>query len=804
MAVSSNPQPATIPSDWTAAREMLVRSLEEARYFQGSLVLVYGPAGVGKSRLINAALSDAHVSDRRIRRTFVESRDTENPFKAVLSLARWAAKLEEVAPELDAGGLVLGPFRRTLASTAGEGSRGPLGEPEGSVADTEYRRLVADLEFYKREVEAWGERSRFLHELAWMILDAAARRHVMWIVESAQHLDPHSLAVIRYLSSCLTENPLVIWLNIDTADDGALPPSLAGLATGPRARSVVVPRLSRTGLLEILGGKYPGQSFSDRQVDAILKESQGLVVTAEQLANDPRVLRPTGGEAPLTATNAVDVMARKLEALAPASRELVERLAVVGEECSLPLAARLSGSTEEGVRPSLVALVDEGFLLELEPGLFSFRLTALPAEIEARIPENRRRPLHRAAAEAFESSPSGLEDQIFEVAEHWRKAEAWDSAARACLTAARFSSDSFAPEGGLLYAQRALDSARHLPDGRAGLEAAALIEKGRALYDLGRLHDALEPLQEALTLITREPSLETFRAWAQFYLARALTSLARPQEAFEFVKEASAALEKVHDARARLMLHQVIGVAFMLTDQNREAVEHFREMLVLADGLGDQRERSYAQKNLSAVLLALNPRDPEGWALVNAALEHHTRTNNYAGLAAGYLNRSLTKLELKDSDGALSDLAQSRQAAELAHAPLLIASAGLQEATVLVDRSEFDRAEELLQSLAPWMSAMEQPGARVSFALLRARVAEAQQRPDEADRLYEEATCIAEPGGESPALWECRLRRAALAKRVGALERFRRLRSNLPGLEEVGRVAPALVALREEVETPVP
>lgn len=797
--------PPGLPTDWNPAIESLVQSFEEARHFRGSLVVVHGPPGVGKTRLINGALAAANVSTRRIRRTFLEPKDTESPFKAVLSLARWAAKLEEIAPSVDSGSLVLAPFIRALGTAPDEpesaGER-PLVSDRVGATGSEYERLLADLEFYKRGVEAWGERSRFLHEVGWMILDAAARRHIVWIVEAAQHLDPHSLTVIRYLAGCVDENPLVMWLNVDSAEDGTLPPSIQALLEGPRARGVAVPRLSRTGVRDVLSAKYPGQVFSDRVVDGILEETQGLLLTVEQLANDPRVLRAPGvhraGEGP----SAIEVVLGQLESLPATARALIEQFAVFGEGTSFEMLVRLAGRDESAVRSDLATLVACGFLVHQEPDEYLFRLTALPGELESRLTDVRARELHRTAAEALASSPAGFEERIFDLADHWRRAEVWESAATASLTAARFSSDSFAPEGGLLHAQRAFDAAHRLSPRPPALEAEALIEKGRALYDLGRLHESLTALREAIGTAGSAPEDWPIRAHALFYLARALSSLAMPQEALEFVREASKALEQVADARARLMLHQVIGVAFMMSNQNREAVEHFRAMLSLARELDDPREVSYAQKNLSAVLLALDPKDAEGWQLVNAALDHHTRTNNFAGLAAGYLNRSITKLQLKDSEGALSDLDRSRQAAELAHAPLLIASATLQEATVLLDQAQVERAGRLLKGLAPWMPTMEEPWARVSFALLSGRVAEGQRRPEEADRLYEEAAALAEPAGPSPPLWECRLRQAALARRAGALDRFERLRSSLPDVRQLGQVAPELVPLREKLEAP--
>jgi tetratricopeptide (TPR) repeat protein len=797
--------PAGLPTSWNPAIESLVRSLDEARYFRGSLIVVHGPPGIGKSRLIGGALAQARVSHRRIRRTFLERRDAESPYKAILSLARWAAKLEEIAPGLDSGALVLAPFVRAFA-TADAAARANRvangGETAVKPPGSRYERLFEDLEFYKRGVEAWGERSRFLHEVGWMILDASARRHVVWIVESAQYLDPHSLSLIRYLAGCLDESPLVMWLNVDTPADGRLPPAIAALVDGHRRRAVEVDRLTRGGVAEILGWKHPGRAFPNRVVESILEESRGLLLSVEQLASDPAVLRP-GAPGPVGASaDALAVALRSYEGLPATSRHLIEKLSVAGESTSLEMAARLAKRPDPEVRETLVSLVGARLMLEQDPDQYFFRLTALPEEIAARLPPERLRAIHREVAEALEATASGPEDLLFDLAEHWRRAEAWENAARVALSAARFSSDSFAPEGGLLQAQRALDAYRHLAEPRPAREAEALVEMGRALYDLGRLHESVTQLREALVLLGSGPDAWPLRASALFYLARALSSLAQPKEALEVCTEASSALAKIADDRSRLMLHQVIGVAFMMTNQNAEAAEHFRAMLSIARALRDPREISYAQKNLSAVLLSLNPQDAEGWRLVDAALEHHRRAQNFAGMAAGYLNRGLAKLDLKDEDGALPDFARSREAAELAHAPLLVTSATLEEAKALLRRSDLDRAEALLRQVAPWIPAMEDPSCRISFTLLAGRIAEARERWDEAERLYAEATGIAEPGGDTAELWESRLRRAALRKRLGDGEGFERLRGSLPSRETVERSAPALVALCAEIEGP--
>jgi tetratricopeptide (TPR) repeat protein len=784
-----------LPSEWDPAIETLAGSLAEARTFRGSLVVVHGPSGIGKSRVINAALARAQMTPRRVRRTFLERKDTESPYKAVLSLARWAARLDEIAPSMDSGSLVLLPFLRSITASP---DLVPTAAKTG-----EYQRLVSDLEFYKRGVEAWGERSRFLHEVGWLILEAAARRHIVWIVDGAEHLDPPSLSVVRYLAACLEESPLVMWLNVDTAEDGKLPAPIAALASGARGHGLPIPRLTRSAVIEVLGKRNPGHAFPDPVIDAVLAESRGLLLTVEQLAADPRLLKGAGIHAPDEGRDASAVVLAQLDGLSRPARDLIERLAIAGGELSIEGASEGSGRRAGAIEEDVNALLQAGFLLEQAPGRYSFRLGGLAAEIEARIPLERQRELHRAAANRLLESTTPVEEALFDLADHWRKAGEWAKAAEASLAAARFSSDSFAPEGGLLHAQRALDAIRLLsPEERAPVEAEALTEKGRALYDLGRLHEARDALRESLVLIGAAPAAWPYRARALFHLARVLSSLALPQEAFALVAEASGALAEVEDDRARMMLHQVIGVAFMMSNQNREAVTHFRAMLALAEELDDAREVSYAQKNLSAVLLALNPSDDEGWQLVNAALEQHTRTGNFAGLAAGYLNRSLTKLELKDEEGALKDLARSRQSAELAHAPLLIASATLQEATVRVDRAEISRAETLLTALAPWMSAMEEPWAGISFRVLLARIAESQSRSDDADRLYEEATYLAEPGGEAPALWECRLRRATLARRLGNEARFDLLRSSVPTLETLRAGAPTLVPLREALEAP--
>ncbi|MDE2046372.1 MAG: hypothetical protein KGJ69_14695, partial [Thermoplasmata archaeon] len=762
-----------VPKEFFPFVEALLATVPQGPHpRRGSLTFLSGPLGAGQSRILDAALRRSEDPSRRVHRVVLSDADAQRPFVPVGPLVQRSA--ERARNPSSSYSLFLTPFLGRPGTldggrAAASSSRRVLRPSSGGLAfEDPHQKLLSDLEFYKRGVEAWGDRSRFIHEVGESILALSQEEPTLWLLEGIEHLDAHSWSVLRYLADRLEKYPLVIWATLDLEDGAAPPPPLEPLLLSPGVRCIELPRLSRDGVAELLARWVPRGAISPQFVEVVEMASKGRPVYVEEIARgeipSSRKARPTAKAGPKVEDLAMDRVAR----LSTVARGLLTELSLLGGEFTLEMASKVSSLPTKALTQDLRGLVQDGFLLERPEETYAFSVPELVDELQRRLPKEEGHRLHRRVAEALESTPSQVGPQALLVADHWWASEDWSRAARANLRAAQYAQEAYAPEAALRYAKRAEEALTQ--GGKAdGLElGTVLVEQGQALYDLGRLKESKKVLDGALKKIGKGRSDRPVRARALFLLARTLGGLGRGEDTFPLVEEANAALSEVEDTRGQLMLHQVVGVSLMMTGKNEDAATHFRAMMHLADELGDPRERSYAQKNLSAVLLSINPRDEEGMSLVSSALEHHRRTNNYAGLAAGHFNRALTLLDLGDRQKAVDDLRRSHEAAERAHAPILVTGAVLTEAGVLLEDGDSSSAKRTLKRVEPWVGTLETPYDRSGYLLLLGRVEEAEGRPAEAERAYvralREAEAAEEPISE---LWEAHLRLALLARGRG-------------------------------------
>ncbi len=786
-------------------------SIQRTRNGEGSLLVLAGRVGVGKASLLEEALEALQVPEEEVTRVRLEPSDEARPFHAISPLLIRAVgatryRVHQVQSSLFLSPLVpdsqgalepVGAEVRAPERARGENvpdlhegrSRPPSEEPSDA-----HERLLKDLEFYKRGVEAWGDRSRFIHEVGEAIHLLAKSHDVIWIVENAQHLDPHSHAVLRYLVDRLADSRLGIWLTLDQEEEDEVPEPLRILLESPQARLLWVPPLSQEEMAAFLPRIVPPEHLTPQLVEEVYEASGGLPMLVEQMLKDRDWRQPLTRPLPQGRSTEAILLGR-IRRLDPVSRRHLEELSVLGIEFDFELALSMLATPEEEAAEILEGLVRKGFLRELEGERYSFVLETLPSILESGLPPGGKERVHARAASALEKGSRVEPDlRTYRVAEQWLRARDWPRAAEANRLAASTALDRYAPDLALKYAEDAWTAARSLAPSDPAVEGTILTEKGRALHDLQRLHEAEEVLRQALERIPRDRAHWPARSRALFHLARTLGAMGRAQEALPLTQEAARGFELEGDARGQLMLHQVVGVSLMMVGKNKEAAEHFREQLRLANTLREEREVAYAKKNLSAVLLAEDPRDPEGEQLVEEALRYHARTHNYAGLAAGHLNRGLNHLARNEPERALEEFRRSREAGEKARAPLLVGSSSVEEARLCLESGKVEEAERALQVLEPFAPALEDPYTRIHFPALEGEVAETRGDLVRARDFYGKALEEARRAGAPPDVWESTLRVARVLRRLGDGPEAARLRATLPPLPEIEAKDPSLAA----------
>ena len=364
-------------------RSCLEEALQQARLGGGSLVLVAGAAGVGKTRLVDqvSAESGAPVLWGRARQ------DAATPYGPVVSALRSLLRIDPQG--LDE----CGPLRDQLALILPE-----LGEPA-----TESDRPT----LFEAIRAALGQVAR--SETAVVVLD------------DLQWSDEATLELLPALAESVSELQLLIvatYRSDGLPRDHPLRRVRHELRRSGRLNEVTIPPLTPSETAELLTHLLE-QAPAPTLVRAIHDRTQGIAFFVEELAQAlllTNALVPgrrgldlaDGGQVPVPDT-VRDAVLIGVSDLSPGGRAAAEVAAVAGEEFDLTVVAALAGPD------GLAELLGRELVTEVASGRGAFRHALTREALYADVSWIERRRLHVTLAEAVEHSggPS------IEIAGHW-------------------------------------------------------------------------------------------------------------------------------------------------------------------------------------------------------------------------------------------------------------------------------------------------------------------------------------------------------------------------------------------------
>ena len=404
-----------------AERDRLAMALEQARLGQGTIVLVGGEAGVGKTRL---AADLAAGADAVLLRG-AASQGGAAPYSPVVTALRSHLRS---APE---GLAIAGPLRAQLALLLPE-----LGEPAPA-----------------------PDRPTLFEAMRCALAHLAAERPALVVLDDLQWSDEATLELLSALAEPLGELAVLViaaYRSDGLPRDHGVRRLRNDLRRTGRLDELVLRPLDlaeTTGLLELALGEAPSSALAR----AIHDRTEGLPFFVEELAAALRVsgaLRAgrhglelsADGDVPIPTTvrDAVLISTSELSGEAAAAAEVA---AVAGETFDLELVA--AHSSDRGVSE----LLERGLVREAASGAAAFRHGLTHEALYADVPWMRRRSLHRALAEALEAAGGPSR----EVAKHWLGARAGGQAREALLRAASESEAVHAHRDAAAADRQALD-----------------------------------------------------------------------------------------------------------------------------------------------------------------------------------------------------------------------------------------------------------------------------------------------------------------------------------------------------------
>jgi DNA-binding CsgD family transcriptional regulator len=294
----------------------------------GSVVLVDGPAGVGKTRLLQEATARAEASGSHV-------------------LAATGGAVER-----DLG---WGVARALLGSAVGSGGHGWSGAA----------RLALPI-FSEAQVVAEVSLGAMLHGLYWMVAQLADEHPLLVVVDDAQWVDAPSLRWLAYIAPRVATLRAVVAIAVRTGEPAAVDELLDVIAATPDAARVSVAPLSREGSGALVDSRCAGAD--DDLKEACFQVTRGSPFLLRAVLDELR------GRSNARATDVAGLrpervtlwLRRRLTVLSPEAQALAPAIAVLGLSAPLHWAAELSELGEDAAARAADELAQARLL---EPGL---------------------------------------------------------------------------------------------------------------------------------------------------------------------------------------------------------------------------------------------------------------------------------------------------------------------------------------------------------------------------------------------------------------------------------------------------
>jgi DNA-binding CsgD family transcriptional regulator len=351
--------------------ETLRDGLNHARAGEGTLFLIEGPAGAGKTVLAR----EARTAAEQARMMPLEARgsELEQPFAfgVVRQLLEPVISKEPGHSELFAG--AAGPAARLFAP----GERQPL--------DADFEAM---------------------HSLYWLVVNIADRAPVLVLVDDCQWADRDSLRFLAYLAQRIEGLPVTMLLT-------GRPPEAGGheagalwvqLASRPAVAALYPRPLSQSAAMA-LTREWLGAGAAEEFCRACHTATGGNPLFLRELLKALAAAEVVPSAAAAGAVQDVGpaVVSRfvlhRLDALGPAATELARAVAVLGDDCQPLLAGRMSGLSQDDARQAADDLVRADIFVPAER--LGFVHPIVRAALYEDLAPGERQAWHTAAAEAL-------------------------------------------------------------------------------------------------------------------------------------------------------------------------------------------------------------------------------------------------------------------------------------------------------------------------------------------------------------------------------------------------------------------
>jgi tetratricopeptide (TPR) repeat protein len=714
-----------------AERDRLFRGLDALGEGRGSLSVLCGEPGIGKTALADAVSAEASRRGIHVARGAAwDGGDAPAYWPWIEVLRGMQVRAEALEPRL----------RRDL---------GPLLGEEGSDLSPGH----PDLAHFRR-----------FDALRAVLSERARGERWLLVLEDLHAADRASLLALHYVARSLRALPVAIVATHRDAEarlDAELGALLAKIAR--EGNVLELARLARSEVAALVGDLDP---VDEHVVDEVFEASGGnplFVHESVRLLRAGARLRPSDGT--------VALLRDRLARLPVEDRALLELAALLGREVETAALAHATGASVDSVHARLLLATRAGIVEVIDPERVRFAHALFRQALEEDIEPSRRAELHARVAESLaERQQAGADVGDEAIARHFAAAIPFVSPERAIAVVLRAAEALCA---GLAFDRASVLYTRALEIlGRVPHEPARAIDielkLAEALARSGRYDRARELCTRTAARARLHGHAEQLAQAALLYGSEIRIAIVDPV-LVSLLEEAEHALgEGAPSLRARLMGRR--AAALQPADDPRVPMEIARAALALASDERDPETRLAVVTSAGAALVDFGP-PRERLPLSRELIALATRHNDLVLAQRGYGRLLIDALELGEIEQARSATeAFTRLGEALGHARWRWRSLLLRSTWALLE-GRWSDAEQAQAEAAAEIARAEDPPAALTLAVHRAAALLARE-PASVDPI---ARAVAEVGSSlDGADLVCAALSAALHARLGHADAARR------------------------------
>ncbi|NIX56110.1 MAG: AAA family ATPase [candidate division Zixibacteria bacterium] len=575
--------------------QAFLRILDLLPSSRGHLMIIKGPMGIGKTRLIQELTLRAKQRDYQVLVGNTQDQEAAVAYNPFIEILQTALKEDPEDSEL------LPPAITDMIPN--------LDKPSQSVPNSDRNAALSYL--FARILRFFNRR--------------AAQRPLVLILENFHAADKGSVSLFYYLARNITEMPILVAVTCRTEDDGK--DFLRQWRNNRRDLPTSSETLSVSPLTE-----YDQQEFLERQCRArvspqvnhdIYRLSEGNPLFARELCQinkqheeiihslllEPSVSvnRKSRGQVPAVLR---DIVWQRMDDLTSPAHRLLYLFAILGRRLDYETLMFMWRDLEEedSEEEVLLDILDELIASRLieEHGLsFRFPHALFRAAVYEFISEARRRMLHNRVAQNLLRLYQNPKDQpVEQIAFHFFKAGDAQQAAHYLMLAGKRAESVYSHSDALNRYQEALQVLEALDDNRTRRMRCTLNERIGDVYRLsGQQEKSFDVYKQALSEVASLPL--TRLEQAELYRKMALSSIyiAKYVDAQQYLSQAEELADSDAKTRARVMI--VKALFLWHENQLKEAAAVAEDALQIAETLGAETEVGQACEMLAMTYLPL-------------------------------------------------------------------------------------------------------------------------------------------------------------------------------------------------------